>query len=460
MVAQHACAPRPRRRPRACGCTRGDRKSTAALPSTTAAPITLSSTRTHSGATTPGSATSPRSPSSTFATDSPAPTSFALAKVVSSQVPTSETTTTPTTKSEQGAQAGPARGASGELPPRDDRDHEQGPGDDEPDRVEHVAVRPRQRGDPADGRQHEQEHDERPPGRAQPPAQADTEREQHRRVHQVRTIGTAASETGSSLRSKKRFSGGTSHAITTTVASTNAKVASQSGHRSSFSETRRACARCPSGARSRTGRIAPSVAVISGPPDCGCHRTVKQYGCSAVGHTSRRGHGGPGRAPLQRIERKVTDEPGCQRPHDDHRSHGASRGLDPHDGPTPGDLARGRHDHRRRHLQRPRVARELRPDQPGRDGVHHGRRGVPGHAVRLAVPADAGRRRPVRVRPSRVRQRGRLLQRLAVLDPPRGSLLASRPSACSSSTWTHFRAFNLSGQAALPAIGSAMGWCC
>ena len=57
-----------------------------------------------------------------------------------------------------------------------------------------------------------------------------------------------------------------------------------------------------------------------------------------------------------------------------------------------------------------------RSDQPRRDGAHHRRRARAGADVRRAVPPAPGRRRPVRLRPGRLRQRHRIHQRLVVLD--------------------------------------------
>ena len=83
----------------------------------------------------------------------------------------------------------------------------------------------------------------------------------------------------------------------------------------------------------------------------------------------------------------------------------------------PRDRADRRQHHRRRHLQPAGVAGGLRADQPRSRWRSRpiGALALALH-VRRAVPAAARRRRPVRLRPRRVRQPRRLLQRLAVLD--------------------------------------------
>ena len=73
--------------------------------------------------------------------------------------------------------------------------------------------------------------------------------------------------------------------------------------------------------------------------------------------------------------------------------------------PHVGHRADHRQHRRRRHLQPADLARGLRSDQPRLDGAHDRRCAGAGRAVRGAVAAAAGRRRPVRVRAGRVRQR-------------------------------------------------------
>ena len=82
----------------------------------------------------------------------------------------------------------------------------------------------------------------------------------------------------------------------------------------------------------------------------------------------------------------------------------------------PGDRPHHGQHHRRRDLQPADVARRVRADHVGLDGSHHHRCARAGRAVRRAVAPPARRRRPLRVRQGRVRQQGRLRQRVVVLD--------------------------------------------
>ena len=183
----------------------------------------------------PGSATRPRSPSSTSATDAPAPTSAASesAKLVSSHDPTSDTTTVPTTKTSRALS--PARRAVRAVNCRramtattSSATATTSPTASSTSRSSPASDTTRPIVGSTSSSTTKTHHADRSRRRRPTPSAKSTAA-----YTRLGTIGTVAIDTGSSLRSKNRFSGGTSQATRTTADSTKAKAASQSGHRSS-----------------------------------------------------------------------------------------------------------------------------------------------------------------------------------------------------------------------------------